>query len=63
MNSHDPLQNLQPAVVTRSQPIEQVSGLQRSWEQPEVKEEIKKKVDAPKRPAGTYRILKRRGAK
>lgn len=63
MNSHNPLQNLQPAVVTRSQPMEQVSGLQRLWEQPEVKEEMKKKVDPPKRPEGSYRILIRRGAK
>ena len=63
MNSHNPLQNVQAAVVTRSQPLEQVSGLQRSWEQPEVAAEIKKKVDAPRRPEGTYRILKRRGAK
>jgi len=65
MNSHNFLQDAQPTFLTRSKPMEQVSGLQRSWEQPEVAELIKKKIEPPKpiKPLGTYTIIKRRGAK
>jgi len=59
MNSHNPLQNAESSLLTRSQPIEQISGLQRSWEQPVVVEKKVECVAKPKRPIGTYRILRR----
>jgi hypothetical protein len=61
MNSHNPLENVIVAAQTRAQPLEQLSGLQRSWEQPEVVE-VMKKVEVPKK-AGTYRIFIRREKK